>query len=218
MAKPTVAVYKFSSCDGCQLAFLNAGEALLELTQQVDIVHFAEAGPLQEDTQADIAFVEGSINTAHDLERVQAVRANSRFLITIGACATAGGIQALRNMHTQDGWHEAIYAHPEYLDSLDQVTPIRDHVKVDYEIWGCPVNTQQVMQAVSTLIQGARPTQSQETVCMECKKRGNICVAVAQGKNCLGPHTHAGCGSICPAFGRGCYGCYGPQGLIYGGA
>lgn len=217
MSKPMVAVHKFSSCDGCQLAFLNAGEALLALTEQVDIVHFAEAGMLDENAKVDIAFIEGSINTQHDKERIRRVRDNSQFLITIGACATAGGVQALRNLHQGDGWHQAIYASPEYLDSLDTVTPISKHVKVDLELWGCPVNTQQVVQAVSSLLHGVKPRETQETVCAECKRWGNVCVVVAHNKPCLGPQTHAGCGAICPAFGRGCYGCYGPQGVIYAG-
>ncbi len=216
--KPTVAVYKFSSCDGCQLAFLNAGEALLQLAERVEILHFAEAGMLNEDVQVDIAFVEGSVNTHHDEERIRQVRANSRYLITIGACATAGGVQALRNIHDNGGWHQAIYAHPEYLDSLSTATAIAKHVKVDLELWGCPVNTQQVMQAVATLLHGANPAVSRESVCAECKRRGNVCVVVAQGQHCLGPHTHAGCNAICPHMGRGCYGCYGPQGVIYAGA
>lgn len=217
-AKPTVAVHKFSSCDGCQLAFLNAGEALLQLAGRVDIVHFAEAGMLDEQAQVDIAFVEGSVNTRHDEERIRQVRANSRYLITIGACATAGGVQALRNLHDHGGWHQAIYAHPEYLDSLSTATAIAKHVKVDLELWGCPVNTQQVMQAVATLLHGATPAASRESVCAECKRRGNVCVVVTQGQHCLGPHTHAGCNAICPHMGRGCYGCYGPQGVIYAGA
>ncbi|MEZ5453171.1 MAG: sulfhydrogenase subunit delta [Thiothrix sp.] len=217
-AKPTVAVHKFSSCDGCQLAFLNAGEALLQLAERVDILHFAEAGMLDEQAQVDIAFVEGSVNTRHDEERIRQVRANSRYLITIGACATAGGVQALRNIHDHGGWHQAIYAHPEYLDSLSTATAIAKHVKVDLELWGCPVNTRQVMQAVATLLHGATPAASRESVCAECKRRGNVCVVVTQGQHCLGPQTQAGCNAICPHMGRGCYGCYGPKGVIYAGA
>jgi len=218
MSKPKVAIHKFSSCDGCQLAFLNAGETLLTLAAQVDIVHFAEAGMLDEDAKVDIAFIEGSINTHHDEERVRRIRDNSQYLITIGACATAGGVQALRNLYQENGWHQAIYASPEYLDSLETVTPISKHVKVDLQLWGCPVNTQQVVQAVSSLLHGVKPGGAQESVCAECKRRGNVCVVVAQGKACLGPQTNAGCGALCPAFGRGCYGCYGPQGVIYAGA
>ncbi len=218
MGKLTVAVHKFSSCDGCQLAFLNAGMDLLQLAARVDIVHFAEAGLLAETAPVDLAFVEGSLNTAHDLVRIQQVRANSRYLITIGACATAGGVQALRNLHDAGAWHQAIYAQPHYLDSLATAKPIASQVRVDLALWGCPVSTQQVLQAIASLLHGTHPPALQEKVCAECKRRGNVCVVVAAGAPCLGPVTQGGCGAICPAFGRGCYGCYGPRGVIYAGS
>jgi len=210
--KPRLAVHKFSSCDGCQLAFLNAGEALLELAQQVDIVHFAEAGPVNPDAEADIAFIEGSISTAEEAERIRHIRANTRYLITIGACATAGGLQALRNLSGVDAedWKAAIYARPEYIDSLAQATPIAESVKVDLELWGCPVNTRQVMAAVRSLLFGVAPVNDHDKVCMECKRRQAVCVLVAHGTPCMGPVTRTGCGALCPVFGRDCYACYGP--------
>ena len=131
MSKPTVAVHKFSSCDGCQLAFLNLGEDLLKLTELVDIRHFLEAGLADENAQVDIAFVEGSVSTSEDAAKLQRIRSNSRYLVTIGACATAGGLQALRNLHDTQAWTAAVYASPEHIDSLDQVSPIRAVVKVD---------------------------------------------------------------------------------------
>lgn len=210
--KPKVAVHKFSSCDGCQLAFLNAGPALLELAGLVDIVHFAEAGPFDETTPVDIAFVEGSISTPHELERIKTVRKNSRHLVTLGACATAGGLQALRNLYAEkvDDWTRAIYAQPEYIESLNTATAVSRHVKVDLELWGCPVNTRQVMAAVRALLFGVAPVENHDKVCMDCKRRQSVCVLVAKGEPCLGPVTRTGCGALCPSFGRDCYGCYGP--------
>lgn len=208
--KPKIAVHKFSSCDGCQLAFLNAGEALITLSGLVDIVHFAEAGFFNEQVQVDVAFVEGSISTPDELERINQVRANSRFLITIGACATAGGLQALRNMHSAQEWIEEIYARPEYIELLADSTPIREHVKVDLELWGCPVNTRQVLTAVRALLFGVPPMEEVDKVCLECKRQQSVCVLVAKGEPCMGPVTRTGCGAICPAFGRDCYACYGP--------
>ena len=215
--KPSVAVHKFSSCDGCQLALLNVGDSLLQLAEQVEIVHFAEAGLLNEDAPVDIAFVEGSLNTAHDLQRIQRIRDTSHWVISIGACATAGGIQALRNLQDGDGWHQAIYATPAYLDSLNTAKPIASAIKVDAEIWGCPVNTRHMLQAIATLLHGAKPSFPTDKVCAECKRHGNVCIVVSAGQTCLGHATHSGCGAICPSFGRGCYGCYGPQGVIYAG-
>jgi len=209
--KPRVAVHKFSSCDGCQLAFLNAGEDLLLLDSLVEIVHFAEAGPVDSEAKVDIAFVEGSVNTVADTERIKRVRENSDFLVTIGACATAGGLQALRNMADATAWVADLYARPEYVDSLAQASPIREYVKVDLELWGCPVTGRQVLEAVRALLFGVLPVQEQEKVCLECKRRQTVCVLVSGGQACLGPVTRTGCGALCPRFDRGCYGCFGPS-------
>lgn len=208
--KARLAVHKFSSCDGCQLAFLNLGEALLTLEGLVDTVHFAEAGPVDPEAKVDIAFVEGSINTREDIQRIGRVRANSDFLVTIGACATAGGLQALRNLADGAAWLAEVYARPEYIDSLDAARAIRDFVKVDLELWGCPVNRRQVLEALRALLYGVLPVEEQEKVCMECKRRQAVCVLVTRGEPCLGPVTRSGCGALCPRFGRDCYGCYGP--------
>ncbi|MEJ2398927.1 MAG: sulfhydrogenase subunit delta [Gammaproteobacteria bacterium] len=208
--RPRVAVHKFASCDGCQLAFLNGGESLLTLASLVEIVHFAEVGVLAPDAEADIAFVEGSIAADKDLQRIQDIRARSRYLVTIGACATAGGLQALRNISDSDGWLGAVYAKPEYLDSLATCTPIAGHVKVDLELWGCPVNGRQVLGAIRSLLSGVVPLDDQDKLCLECKRRGNVCTLVSGGAACLGPVTRTGCGALCPSFGRDCYGCYGP--------
>lgn len=208
--KPKLSIHKFSSCDGCQLALLNAGEALLTLSELVDIVHFVEAGPVDFDAQVDIAMVEGSIATPEDLERIQRIRANSKYLITLGACATAGGIQALRNLADGQGWIDAVYASPQYISSLATSTPIAAHVKVDLELWGCPVNTRQVLAALRALLFGVVPAVSGDSLCMECKRGGNVCVLVTKGAPCMGPVTRTGCGALCPSFGRECYACYGP--------
>lgn len=210
-AKPTVAVHKFTSCDGCQLAFINMGEVLLQLADAVDIVHFAEVGPVNPDANVDIAFIEGSVSTPEQLEQVKAIRNSSQFLITIGACATTGGIQALRNVAKTKDWVAAIYAKPEYIETLDTSTAIAEHVKVDFEIPGCPVNSQQVLSAIKSLLHQVKPTARADSVCLECKRQGNVCVLVTQATPCMGPVTHSGCGALCPAAKRDCYACYGPK-------
>jgi len=209
--KPRVGIYKFASCDGCQLAFLNAGEDLLTMAGLVDIVHFVEAGIVNVDASVDIAFIEGSISSSEDLARIQRIRENSQTLITIGACATAGGLQALRNISDSDEWMSAIYASPEYIDTLATSTPISTHIKVDLELWGCPVSGQQVMMAIRSLLFGVVATQDQDKVCMECKRQQSVCVMVTQGLPCMGPVTRTGCGAICPRIGRDCYACFGPS-------
>ena len=208
--RPRVAVHKFSSCDGCQLAFLNLGEDLLALAERVELVHFAEAGPLDPDAEVDLAFVEGSVSTPADLERIQRIRRHSRMLIAIGACATAGGIQALRNGADGAQWIAQIYGRPDAVASLERSTPISSHVAVDFELWGCPVSGPQILAVVNSLLLGVAPRDDADKVCTECKRRNFACVMVSRGIPCMGPVTRAGCGALCPGLGRDCYGCYGP--------
>ena len=210
MDKPRLAVHKFTSCDGCQLAFLNAGETLLQLNELVDVAHFIEAGLVDVNAKVDIAFIEGSISTPDEIERIQRIRANSTYLITIGACATAGGIQALRNAENHAAWLKSIYASPKTVASLKTSTAIANHVRVDLEIWGCPVNTAQVVDAVRSLLNGAVPKIKRDAVCLQCKRQGNVCVMVTKNEPCMGPVTRTGCGALCPSLDRACYACYGP--------
>lgn len=208
--KPKVSVHKFASCSGCQLAFINMGENLIKLTELVDIVHFAEAGPLGPDDEVDISFIEGSITTPHDVERLEKIRERSQFLITVGACATSGGIQALKNNADSDMWMRSVYAKPEYISSLSTSAAIKNHVKVDFELWGCPVNVQQMLAAVRQLLFGVAPLDNREKVCQECKRRNTVCIMVTKGEACMGPVTRTGCGALCPSYGAACYACYGP--------
>ncbi|KTD46227.1 sulfhydrogenase subunit delta [Legionella quateirensis] len=209
--KPRVAVHKFTSCDGCQLAFLNAGEALLTLAELVDMVHFAEAGAIEVDATVDIAFVEGSISTPHEEERIKKIREQSKYIITIGSCATTGGIQALRNSADAKEWMASVYASPDYIKTLSTSTAISQHVHVDWELWGCPVNGKQVLEAIRFLLSNATPRIKKDSECMECKRKGNVCVLITKKQPCMGPVTQLGCGSLCPTLGRACYACYGPK-------
>ena len=213
-SKPKLAVHKFSSCDGCQLALLNLGEPLLMLPELVDIVHFAEAGPLDPDASVDVSLVEGSISTSHDIERIKQVRENSGYLISIGACATTGGLQALANFTDRDAWMAEVYAQPGHIDSLPTSSAIADHVKVDLEISGCPVNSGQVLKALRDLLSGILPRSETQSLCMDCKRKGIVCTLVTKGEPCMGPVTVAGCGSLCTSLGRACYSCYGSTPLV----
>jgi coenzyme F420-reducing hydrogenase gamma subunit len=210
-AKPTLAVWKFASCDGCQLSLLDCEDELLAVAGQVEIAYFLEASSATVDGPYDVSIVEGSITTEHDARRIQEVREASTTLIAIGACATSGGIQALRNFANIDGFVSAVYATPDYISTLATSTPISEHVKVDLELQGCPINKRQLLEAIGALLAGRKPNLPAVSVCVECKRRGVPCVMVARGVPCLGPVTHAGCGALCPAYARGCYGCYGPK-------
>ncbi len=209
--KPKLAVWKFASCDGCQLGILNCEDELLAVAGEVEIAYFLEASRATVRGPYDLSLVEGSITTEHDAARVQQVRRASKYLVTIGACATAGGIQALRNFKDVDEFISIVYATPHYIDTLQTSTPIEQHVSVDFELRGCPINKDQLVEVISAFLHNRHPNVPPHSVCVECKLRGTVCVMVARGIPCLGPVTHAGCGAICPAYDRGCYGCFGPK-------
>lgn len=208
--RPRLAVWKLASCDGCQLTVLDLQDELLSLAAEADIAHFTEATSTDLPGPYDISLVEGSVTTPADAENIRRIRAESRTLVTIGACATAGGIQALRNFGDVAEFAAAVYARPEYIDALATSTAVAEHVTVDFELRGCPIDKGQLLELLTALLAGRRPRLSAHSVCYDCKLRGTSCVMVTRGIPCLGPITQAGCGAICPAFGRGCYGCFGP--------
>jgi sulfhydrogenase subunit delta len=209
--KPKIAVWKFASCDGCQLSLLDCEDELLALAGALDIAYFPEASRSMAAGPYDLSLVEGSITTQHDARRIQAIRRSSRHLVTIGACATAGGIQALRNFRNVKEFIAIVYANPAYIDTLATSTPIAEHVNVDFELRGCPINKLQLIEVISAFLVGRKPVTPAHSVCVECKLKGNVCVMVAQSTPCIGPVTQAGCGALCPSYRRGCYGCFGPM-------
>ncbi|SKA34949.1 Coenzyme F420-reducing hydrogenase, gamma subunit [Enhydrobacter aerosaccus] len=209
--KPRLAVWKFASCDGCQLTLLDCEDELLAVAGAIDIAYFPEATRGKIEGRYDLSLVEGSITTPHDAERIREVRRRSATLVTIGACATAGGIQALRNFADVKEYASVVYARPDYIDTLATSTAIADHVAVDFELRGCPISKKQLLEVIAAYLAGRRPQAPAHSVCVECKHKGNVCVMVAHKTPCLGPVTHAGCNALCPSYGRGCYGCYGPM-------
>ena len=209
--RPKLAVWKFSSCDGCQLSLLDCEDELLQVAGEVEIAYFLEATRVEIAGPYDISLVEGSITTAHDIERIRKVRKQSKTLITIGACATAGGIQALRNFRDVEAFTSKVYAHPRFIETLEKSTAIQDHVPVDFELRGCPIDRYQLLEVLNAFLNGRRPVIPAYSQCIECKLHGTVCVMVAHGTPCLGPVTQAGCGNLCPSCTRGCYGCFGPK-------
>jgi coenzyme F420-reducing hydrogenase gamma subunit len=209
--KPKLAVWKFASCDGCQLSLLDCEDELLAVAAEIEIANFPEASRAVVKGPYDLSLVEGSITTAPDAERIHRVRRASKRLVTIGACATGGGIQALRNFKDVREFVSIVYATPAYIDTLNKSTPISDHIYVDFELQGCPINKTQLIEVISAFLNNRKPNTPPHSVCVECKRRGDVCVMVARGTPCLGPVTHAGCGALCPTYDRGCYGCFGPM-------
>jgi sulfhydrogenase subunit delta len=210
VTRPSLAVWKFASCDGCQLTLLDCEDELLAVIDAVDINYFLEATRATVAGPYDVSLVEGSITNPDDAERIQQVRAASRTLVTIGACATAGGIQALRNFADVREYAAIVYADPRFVATLDRSTPIADHVPVDLELRGCPIDKRQLLETIGALLRGRAPDLPRHSVCVECKRAGRPCVLVADGAPCLGPVTAAGCGALCPSYRRACFGCFGP--------
>ncbi len=206
-----IGIFKFASCDGCQLSLLDLEEVLLDVVGAVDLAYFPEASRNMHKGPYDIGLVEGSITTHHDAELIQHVRRECRMLVTIGACATSGGIQALRNWRDVNEFVRVVYAKPDFISTLKLSTPVAEHVPVDFELRGCPINKHQLLELLAATVAGRKPNIPAYSVCLECKRRGNVCVAVASGAACLGPVTQAGCGAICPSLSRACYGCFGPM-------
>jgi sulfhydrogenase subunit delta len=209
--RPRIGIVKFASCDGCQLTLLDLEDELLAIAERVDLVEFAEATSHRSSGPFDVLFVEGSISTEEQVEEIARLRAVSHRLVTIGACATSGGIQAIRNWFELGEVHDTVYPGPTYVESLAQARPVSDFVAVDGELRGCPISPAQLRELLAALVTGRRAQLPDEAVCLECKRRNVVCVAVAEGIPCLGPVTRTGCGAICPAYGRGCYGCFGPR-------
>ena len=211
MKKPAIGVFKFTSCDGCQLSLLNMEDELLDVLDIFDIAYFREATDKPLKGQFDIALVEGSISADWQRKEIVEIRERSRHIITIGACATSGGVQALRNWATLSAYKNYIYPSPDVIDALSTSTPISEHVYVDYELWGCPINKDGLAETLTSFIIGKRPGVPRYSLCMECKRHGIPCILVSKGEPCLGPVTKAGCGALCMSFGRPCYGCFGPK-------
>ena len=209
-SRPRLAVWKFTSCDGCQLTLLDCEDELLDIARQIDIAYFPEATKGEIDGPYDLSLVEGSVTTEDDAQRILEIRDMSKTLITIGACATSGGIQALRNFSDISEFTSIVYPNPGYISTLETSTPISDHIDVDFELQGCPISKGQLIEVIDAYLSGRRPNTPRHSVCVECKLRGTSCVMVAHGTPCMGPITQAGCGAICPAYNRGCYGCFGP--------
>ncbi len=209
--KPKLAVWKFAGCDGCQLTLLDCEDELLAIAGEVEIAHFLEVSRAVVRGPYDLSLIEGSMSTPHHVELIQRIRKQSRVLVAIGACATAGGIQGLRNFAEADDFVRVVYASPEYVRTLDTSLPASAYVPVDFELRGCSPNKGQLLELISAFLHGRKPNIPPHSVCIECKRKGNVCIMVAHGTPCLGPVTHAGCGALCPSYNRGCFGCFGPM-------
>ncbi|MCD6364965.1 MAG: NADH:ubiquinone oxidoreductase [Planctomycetes bacterium] len=205
--KPRVAFFDFAGCEGDQLQIINLEEKLLDLLELVEIVSFREASTAHSDDY-DIAFIEGSITREADAERLKEIRKNAKLVVAIGACATIGGINALKNLHSLDEVKRYVYGDDAKFFDTYATRPVDAVVKVDAYVHGCPIDRDEFLRVVKALLIGKKPELPNHPVCVECKAAENVCV-FEKGQFCMGPVTRAGCNACCVTQGSICWGCRG---------
>jgi sulfhydrogenase subunit delta len=211
MAKPKIGIYNLTGCGGDQLMILNLENEFLDLISKVEVVAFQEASSVKNDEDVDIAFVEGSVSTKMDLERLKDLRRRSKMLIAIGDCAIGGCVQAMRNqeMTMKEKMRQVYGKEEDYFEVLEPYG-LSKYVNVDLELQGCPIETTEIRQVLLSLLHGDRPEIKDYPVCAECKLNEYQCLLVDKGMPCLGPIIAAGCNARCPGLGIDCVGCRGP--------
>ncbi|MDH7517546.1 MAG: hypothetical protein QHH19_04300 [Candidatus Thermoplasmatota archaeon] len=209
--KTRVAVFDFADCEGCELQIANLEEEILDLIEIVDIVSFREVMKEHSDNY-DIAIVEGSIMRPMDEERLRNIRSKAKILVALGACATIGGVNKIRNQWMHDEVIKTVYGdapiHRNELFNVFKTKAVNEVVPVDYYIHGCPIDRDEFKHVITSLALGKKPEIPNYPVCVECKKNENIC-QFELGNFCLGPITRAGCKAICPTHNSPCEGCRG---------
>ncbi len=209
MSKPRIAIFDFACCEGCQLQIVNLEEEILDLLGVADVVEWREAISDQSD-KYDIAIIEGSITRPEDEERIKKIREKAGVLIALGACATTGGINKLKNNFKLNDVKQYVYADNADMPHLDTAATkaVDEVVKVDFKVHGCPIDRSEFTYIVRSLLLGKTPEIPDYPVCVECKAKGNPCLW-EDGQVCLGPVVRAGCGARCPSSGFRCFGCRG---------
>jgi sulfhydrogenase subunit delta len=205
--KPKVAIFSLTGCEGCSLAILELENELLDLLGAVEIVNFRE-GMTERNWNIDIGFVDGAVSTPRDVEEVKHFRESSKVLVAIGSCACFGGINTLKNYQEEADYRKYVYGDRAQWHPTIPAQGISSLVKVDYELPGCPMVREEFLAFVKCVLAGRTWKLPENSVCVECKKKGNLCL-YEEGVICLGPVTRAGCGAICPSFGSKCEGCRG---------
>jgi len=209
-SKPKIAVYKMSSCAGCQLEFLNLEPVLLELLGAVDIAYFVMAKRKNSPGPYDVGFVEGAITCGEEIEKLKKARKDCKVLVAMGACACTGGLPSMKNPMDQRDVEKVVYTELDAIHST-KAYGIDQYVPVDAYLRGCPVSRDELVDFIKALLLGITPRIRLHSVCAECKLKENECLFVTKSIPCMGPIVAAGCGALCPSLGRPCEGCRGPS-------
>jgi len=209
MKKLRLVYTRFTSCSGCQLTLLNCEPQLGSLAELSEVVAFDMASSRPDDGgPLDVVLAEGSISQPEELDRLLSLRRRARLLVAVGACALTGGVNVLAG-GDRSGLCEDIYGATAAAKTTFPPQPVARFVKVDLEIAGCPPERSEHLKALGALACGGLPQLPNYAVCMECRRRENLCLLIESRQPCLGPVTRAGCDALCPSFGVVCEGCRG---------
>lgn len=211
--KPRVAIKSLTGCAGCQLTIYFIKDQLLAFANVVELVEASMIG-LKAKGPYDIVIVEGMVACQEDLDQLKQWREESKLLIAWGTCATHANVQGMKSMVNAMFLNKTVYGseNPKNLqDSRKSLepTPLKEHVKVDFEISGCPPEEIEFLRLMKELLLGLNPKVYAEPVCVECTQREINCL-LDQGRPCLGPLTRGGCDALCPGVNHSCTGCHGP--------
>jgi sulfhydrogenase subunit delta len=211
MKKHRLGVFKYSCCAGCEFQLLYFQKYILETFEHMEVVFLkmAQSGGIEEGP-FDLALIEGAITQAEQADQLKRVRKNSRWLLPIGSCAVNGGVPTIKNHTPELQIEDRVYQDVTSIHSI-KAQPIDAYVQVDGYIKGCPIGQRDLIEATLSLVLGKKPSFFNYAVCVECKLKKNLCVLVERNEPCMGPVTNAGCGALCPSYGRACYGCWGPM-------
>jgi sulfhydrogenase subunit delta len=207
--KPIVAFYGLTCCAGCQLEILNQEDNLIDILSKINLVQFRMGSSSKHPGPYDICFVEGSVTNDTELSLLKELREKSKILVAMGACATTGGVNAMRNGRNIEELKQAAYGDASHLHTKAEILPLKSYVSVDYELQGCPINGEEFIELLIALLMGTEPIEKNYSVCVECRLKEYNCL-MKEGQLCLGPITRAGCGARCPSVGVPCEGCWGP--------
>ena len=211
MTRPRVGIFGLTGCAGDQLVILNCEDQFLDLVGALDLRDFLMASSANDDAcRLEVALVEGAVLSRRDEQALVKIRERSDLLVALGTCAVWGGVAAMDRDHDRAALLEEIYGPQGAAYDAAAARALREVVKVDLNLTGCPIEKEQVLGAVANLLHGDPPVFPEYPVCAECRMRENNCLLIEGGAVCCGPLTVAGCQARCPGLRIACVGCRGP--------
>ena len=193
--KPKIAIFSLTSCSGCQIEVVNLGKKFLDILKYIKIENFPLVKEKKNIKKYDIVFIEGSPMTKENIKELKSIRKKTKFLIALGTCACLGCVPKIKNYKDKDEIIKNVYQFIKKIDNFE-IKPLKDCVKIDFELPGCPIDKNEFYWAVCQLVNGKIPKISQKPVCYECQLKENECL-LQKKMICLGPLILGGCEAIC---------------------